>query len=338
VRNAVQTPPPPDQVSETDLEAALEQGWGLRVTDLRYFPKGFGSHHWTAEANGRSAYLLTVDDLDTKPWLGRDRATVLSGLRAGYSTALRLQQRCGLEFVVAPVVGVDGAPVRRLTPRHSLAVFPFVDGRSGEWGDRLDPVGHDQLERLLARLHLATGALSWPVPERRPELSGRPDLEDALADLPDAWTGGPFSEPARRLLAEHAGGLRRWLSAFDLLAARVGDSGRGLVLTHGEPHPGNLLRVNGGFRLVDWDTVALAPAERDLWMLADEAEGLATYRAQTATEIDGSALALYRMAWPLEDIAAFLRLFRDGHQRDLDTEKSWAALARTLAEMGSPPV
>jgi spectinomycin phosphotransferase len=338
VRNAVQTPPPTAEVSETSLAAALERGWGLRVSHLRYLPKGFGSHHWTAEVNGRSVYLLTVDDLDAKPWLGRDRESVLSGLGVCYGTALRLQQQCDLEFVVAPVVGIDGSWVRRLTPGRSLAVFPFVDGQTGGWGDRLDPVGRDQLERLLARLHLATAALSWPVPVRGLELPGRPDLEDALAHLSEEWAGGPFSEPARELLAEHAPRVRQSLSTYDRLTGQVARSGRGLVVTHGEPHPGNLMRVDGGFRLVDWDTVALAPAERDLWMLTDGAASFGAYRALTASEIDDSALALYRMAWPLEDAAAFLRLLRAGHGRDLDTEKSWAALTRTLVDLGSPPV
>ena len=38
-------------------------------------------------------------------------------------------------------------------------------------------------------------------------------------------------------------------------------------MTHGEPHAGNVMRTDEGRLLVDWDTVALAPPERDLWML-----------------------------------------------------------------------
>ncbi|WP_432843998.1 phosphotransferase family protein [Dactylosporangium sp. CA-092794] len=38
----------------------------------------------------------------------------------------------------------------------------------------------------------------------------------------------------------------------------------GLVLTHGEPHPGNTMRTGGGWLLIDWDTALLAAPERDL--------------------------------------------------------------------------
>jgi aminoglycoside phosphotransferase (APT) family kinase protein len=37
------------------------------------------------------------------------------------------------------------------------------------------------------------------------------------------------------------------------------------VITHGEPHPGNLMVTDRGPVLIGWDTVGLARPERDLW-------------------------------------------------------------------------
>jgi spectinomycin phosphotransferase len=31
-----------------------------------------------------------------------------------------------------------------------------------------------------------------------------------------------------------------------------------MVVTHGEPHPGNLIQTSAGLVLIDWDTVAVA--------------------------------------------------------------------------------
>ena len=45
------------------------------------------------------------------------------------------------------------------------------------------------------------------------------------------------------------------------------------VVTHGEPHGGNFLHTGGGLRLADWDTVALASPERDLWLFEDDGAG-----------------------------------------------------------------
>lgn len=45
------------------------------------------------------------------------------------------------------------------------------------------------------------------------------------------------------------------------------DTTPGWVVTHGEPHPGNVIRTSHGLRIIDWTTVQMAPPERDLWML-----------------------------------------------------------------------
>jgi thiamine kinase-like enzyme len=52
------------------------------------------------------------------------------------------------------------------------------------------------------------------------------------------------------------------------VAEQVGALSTAWVVTHGEPHPANVIRTPGGLKLIDWDTVQLAPAERDLWMVA----------------------------------------------------------------------
>ncbi|WP_207232468.1 hypothetical protein [Micromonospora kangleipakensis] len=41
---------------------------------------------------------------------------------------------------------------------------------------------------------------------------------------------------------------------------------------HGEPHPGNPDPGTLGLRLIDRDTVQIAPPERDLWMLAGDTD------------------------------------------------------------------
>jgi len=95
------------------------------------------------------------------------------------------------------------------------------------------------------------------------QLHERASLDAALAELDRPWTGGPFSEPARHELAANAEVVTGWLASFDDLAAQVAKNGTGDVITHGEPHPGNFIRVADRFLLIDWDTVALAPPGRD---------------------------------------------------------------------------
>ncbi len=58
--------------------------------------------------------------------------------------------------------------------------------------------------------------------------------------------------------------------------------------------------------LVDWDTVALAPPERDLWMVVESAEDAAIYADATGRQVDDEALQFFRLTWDLKDLAEYL--------------------------------
>ena len=79
--------PPPAAVDEPSLTAILSRTWSIELDRLRYVPKGAGSYHWLAERDGRATHFITVDDLDTKLWIGRDRDSTFEGLTAAYETA-----------------------------------------------------------------------------------------------------------------------------------------------------------------------------------------------------------------------------------------------------------
>ena len=107
------------------------------------------------------------------------------------------------------------------------------------------------------------------------------------------------------------------------------------MITHGEPHPGNVIRSLGGdLLLIDWDTVALAPPERDLWMVATETgDDLRLYTELTGRPVDPTALELYRLRWALDDISCFVRDLRAPHGRTAGTEHAWQSLERTIAQI-----
>ena len=148
------------------------------------------------------------------------------------------------------------------------------------------------------------------------------------------WTSGPFAESARELLVVKDGHIRHGLRAFDDLAARVAAEAGGLVVTHGEPHPGNLIWAGGQPMLVDWDTVGMAIPERDLWWIRGDENALRTYAAAAGREPSAAALALYRLRWHLDDVSSFASSLRSPHDRTDDAEHALRSLniAISLAE------
>ena len=310
---------------------------------LRYAPVGGGSYHWVVTAGRSEQWFVTVDDLDDKGWLGRTRPAVFSGLRAAMDAALWLRREAGLGFVVAPVPALDGQAVRPLGDRHAVAVFPFLPGSPGQWAKPLPGPELGELVAMLAALHRVDPA-AVRLPRREMGLSWRADLEIALRELGRPWTGGgPFTEPARALLAGAAGPVRRGLDALDRWASGPA-AAADLVITHGEPHPGNVIRAPADgasgaadgvmIMLIDWDTVGLAPPERDLWMVATETGGeLRRYTELTGRPVDATALELYRLRWALDDLSCFVRDLRAPHRRTPGTEHAWQALEITIAKI-----
>ena len=314
----------PTGLDEQDLIVGCARGWGIEVSSIAYLPVGAGSYHWAVTGSRGVRWFAKVDRVRGEEEIDQ--------LRASLETALALHRDAGLDFVVSPVPAGDGAVLRRLTSRYALTVFPMIAGSAAGFGPhRRD--GLPEMARLLARLHLATPAVAHLAPRADLRLPGRDRLQEALADLDRPWTAGPHAEPARRLLATHAGRVRRWLATFDRL---VGAVGARRVITHGEPHPGNVMRTPAGTRLIDWGTAQLAPPERDLWMLTtaftdliregesgDDEAVLAHYTEAGGHPVDPAGIALYRQWWVLADVAVYVDDLRSPHE---DGEDAAAAL------------
>jgi spectinomycin phosphotransferase len=306
------------------IRQALVAGWALAFGELEYFPEGAGAYHWiTRTADGRR-WFVTCDDLDAKPWIGSDRGSVLTRLTAAYAAAMELHAS-GLGFVSAPVADVRGAPLVCLDARHTVSVFPFVDGERWHWGKRVAKGTTADLLSVLAELHASTPA--GDVARDEFDVPLRAELERALDEVGRPWQHGPLAEAARDELQRHGGRISRWLEDFDDQIV----SGAPTVLTHGEPHPDNVIPTPGGLVLVDWDTTALAPPERDLWMLTHAGTHIAdAYRDLTGVRLDPGLLAAYRARWALADIATFTGRLRGEHADDADTRKAIEGLRSIL--------
>jgi spectinomycin phosphotransferase len=323
----------PAGIDDSDVVRAVTEGWGIVATSAEHVAVGFGSYHWIVVDETGERFFVTVDELGTKAWLGDTCETVFAGLRKAFDTAVVLRDKAGLGFVLAPLPAVSGESVRRVGQCHSVAVFPFVDGEAGDFGDRPGPEQRAEMVLLLVQLHQATPTVPMGQPLEL-GFAGRAGLEAAMHEVNNVWeatTDGPFAEPARAWLASHVGDLGRLLDDFDHVVRAVAATHVPPVITHGEPHPGNVMRTKDELLLIDWDTVALAPPERDLWLLAtDSGEEAALYRDATGHEVSSDALSLYRQAWDLADIAVYLDQFRLPHHRTADTEEAWTNLENSI--------
>jgi spectinomycin phosphotransferase/16S rRNA (guanine(1405)-N(7))-methyltransferase len=325
---------PPDDLPDAALARVLADGWGLGATSIDYRAVGFGSHHWhVVDADGVRRFV-TVDDLDSKCGSVREPDdSAFDRLRAALATATDLR-RSGAGFVVAPLATRGGEPVMRLDRRFAVALYPYVDGQSYAWDEPLTPAHRRGLLDLIVALHtVPMAALRHPVADDF-AIPYRDGLQLALENRGMGSESGPYADRASRLLVGNKDKIARRFRRYDSLVEQGQLHPGRAVITHGEPHPGNTIGTADGWVLIDWDTVLVAPAERDLWSL-DPGDGsiISAYQDSTATVVLESMLELYRLRWDLADIAVYARHFRAPHGTSLDDEKSWANLSSLIAQL-----
>jgi spectinomycin phosphotransferase len=290
----------PDALEDDDIRSALTAGWEIDTTSMRYVPLGGGSYHWQVQAADGCRWFVSATDLDHAPWLGATRSSSLRTLRATMDTASTLRQEVGLSFVLAPVPCNNGDTLRPVRQRYGLVVHPFLEGACGKFGAPLAQAETSTVIDIVAALH--------ETPTSTVDLHQLVDLK------------------ARESLDQDDLPMGLILERYDELCGDLSD--RHLVITHGEPHAGNVMRSGDDTYLIDWDTAALALPERDLWLLYDHGntDVLRLYEDRTGHTVDPAALAFYRLRFAVEELI--------GAVGDLDASSTRQAIDNARAAAG----
>jgi len=297
----------PDDLGDDDVLEAARRHWGHPLDRCDYLAKGMGAHHWVGHtANGEPIAFITADRVDS--------------VRAPYLAARELRDR-GRTFVLAPERTVDGDVIAPVGDGWWLSSTPYVAGRSGDGSYRND-VERLQVATLLGLLH------STEPPADLPRWAPKQEWPDALAaldDLDQPWTSGPRAEELRDLLGRHEAAIRTLMVDFRQICHDILPGDEPSVVTHGEPHTSNVRWADDGrLLLIDWDTVALGPRERDLGDVLAKASAAAVSEAYVSG--GGSAAApraevfdLFAREWVLDELDVYGRQLRaphDGNEND----------------------
>jgi spectinomycin phosphotransferase len=305
--------PPPD-LTDADVVTLLRDAWEFPAATVEHLPWGFGAWHWRAADAGGRRWFVTADRLSSPG--RRDE------LEATYGAARELFDR-GLTFVVPTVPAAAGTLTQGLR-RYAISVTEWIEGDrpTGE----LTGVGAEQTMTALSELHSRpppSGTLVWDH-----GLTGRAHLEGLAAASLQEWSGGPLSAEARAQVRAHLARIPVWIARYDARVRTALATRTGWVATHGEPGLHNQIVTGHGRRWVDWESLRVAPRERDLTDLARTAGWVPGDGAA-----DPELLEMFDLRWRLDEIAAFSAWLRGPHT---GTESDRVAL-RGLAEELSRP-
>jgi len=293
---------PPLHLDHDDLLTVVRREWDTDVTRLEHAPVGFGAHHWTAYGPNEPVLFVTLDRL------GRQRSA--NDLEAAYAGAAALRL-AGLEFVVAPLPSASGSPIVRFGS-GALSCTVWEHGQSG------GPLDVAWTMQALGRLHALPSPDGVPIWQPRVPRTFAADME---LRLQRPWGPGPYADLARNAVRERLADLAGWTARYHELVAHA--HGRTWVATHGEPHSDNQLLTARGRNLVDWESLKLAPRERDLRVLVDAGEA--------TVEADPEMVEMFDLEWRLDEIDQYAGWFAAEHSGSNDDRIAFGDLLDELS-------
>jgi spectinomycin phosphotransferase len=305
---------PPDRVSDADVLAAVRRHWLDEADAVVHLPVGFGAHHWEVADGAGHRLFVTLDPL------GEGRSA--ESLEGAYAGAAALAG-AGLRVVwpsLAARGGTFTVPLGDGRPDSPgrLSATGWLEGRTPTEAEAAAPEHVDEVRAALDALHAC--APPPGIPEWAPRVTE--DFPSRLRALTAApWTRGPFGEEARAAIADRLPDVERWTRRYLALADDAHGHRDGWAATHGEPHFANQVVTPDGLRLVDWESLSLAPRERDLVDAVDR--GVLTAAAVGARE---SMLELFRLDWRLSEIDAYSAWFHGPHGRSADDRTALGGL------------
>ena len=323
---------PPPGLCDEDLVRVIEQAWGIAAATLEYRPVGFGSHHWLATDNVGRRHFVTVDKLNSDSRPGEEISVLGLHLRPALEAAIDLRD-FGCRFVVAPITTRTDNPFVQFDG-HAVALYPFVEGQSFSFEESFGEGDRDQLLASVVALHnVPTRSIRTPAFDEFaiPRLD---QLEGFMQHGEEGEANGPYAVAASQLLIDNEGQISSLIAQYQSLVIRQRRDPGPLVITHGEIHPGNVMRTPTGWMIVDWDTLLIAPPERDLWRLAQSGDAvLRDYADATGTTPKERLVDLYGVRWDLAEIASFAAEFRRPHQDTEDSRKALEILRSVLGRL-----
>ncbi|HEY9291244.1 MAG TPA: phosphotransferase [Microlunatus sp.] len=293
----------PEGLTDAAVAEAVTAHWGITSAAIEHLPVGFGSHHWELTGTDGSRWFVTADRVAAD----KHRLTALA---AALHTAYALEHRCGLAFVVAPTPGADHRLLASVGD-YALALYPYQE-RVG------DGIADDhQLITMVSKLHKISPALIGVTEEDDLEIENRGLLESVLSGQRRGV--GPYADDFADLVGRAKPSIEESFAVHDQFRRRLRAERSSWVITHGEPKTNNTMITAAGPVLIDWDTVRIGPAARDVWMLPSAEE----YAEVTGRSVPQDQLDHYHLTWDLKDLCSYTVWFAGDHERTADTELGW---------------
>ena len=289
-------------IPDKAIIACLRAAYGLAFSQVVFLPLGADAHTavYRAAASDGQAYFVK---------LRRGAFDELSVALPKFLSGL------GISGLIAPLQTGSGQLWADLDP-YRVILYPYIPGQDA-YTACLTEAQWATFGAALRRIHTAElpAALVDRLQRELWSSRWREGLRQALQRLDADVVDDPVALELATFIRSRQAQIEQLLDRAEQLARLLPQRSLPLVLCHTDLHAGNLLAADdGSLYIVDWDNPLLAPVERDL-MFIGGAQGFAGvtaaeeeirfYRGYGPARIDPDALAYYRAARIIEDLAIY---------------------------------
>lgn len=225
-----------------------------------------------------------------------------------------------------------------------LVLYPFVEGKDAY---QLALPNQHWLEFGTTLRHIHKVAVPTPLRQQLPQETYSDHWRNMVKTLLERPDDGldPIASEMVTFLKSKRSDILLLIEHTETLALGLTTQTLDACVCHADLHAGNLfIAEDGSFYIVDWDTLLLAPKERDLMFIGaglmgghhrPEAEVALFYQGYGHTAVNTSALAYFRYERIIQDIAAYGEELLSEEGGDEDRKQSLGYLKANFLTNGT---
>ncbi len=290
-------------LDEQKIVDCLQKAFGLMVDEVEFLPLG---------ADVNTAVYRTTSSNNT-PYFVKLRSGEFNEASV---TVPKFLSEAGMPQIIAPLPTLAGGLWGTIA-KYKVILYPFVAGEDGFERPLTNPQ-RIELGQAMHQFHTTHFPKSITQNIQRETFS--PQFRNALRDILNQIHTDPENDPLAQelihFLREKESKIRDLVQRTEQLLTELNTHPLNYILCHADIHGWNMLieDVTNKLYMVDWDTLLLAPKERDLMFVGCslggrgqtlEEEVWLFYEGYGQTEINQTALAYYRYERIIEDIFEF---------------------------------
>ncbi len=253
-------------IDDEDLKSLIRLNYDIDVEEMCFVPQGEVAYSYIMQADTGLyfAKLYETNNLTNKG---------IHNLEVAMQTVFQLNKEEGIEKIINPIKNKEGR-FRTIFDNFSLVLMDYIEGETVNEKVSKTKAFLEKMGKLLAEIHSATDKFES---EQHKLFNINLDFrDDLLVSIKEATADKPLKDDnfikLQNLIKPNLTYIVSSLKYLEELAGKLMHNDKqNFVLCHTDPNRNNvIINDKGQIHLIDWDGIALAPFERDIWFFMND--------------------------------------------------------------------